>query len=638
MDTKLIPIWQWMLLLALLAGAVYTTETLIQHERQIARGQQLRHEIASAGQLRALLESELNIPLYLTIGLTAHVQARNGDISPAEMHLLLPELAHQARHIRNIGVAPGNTLRYIYPLMGNEQALDLYYPDLPEQWPDIAAIIEQREARLVGPVQLIQGGTAFIYRVPVYMNADSYWGIISTVVDIDSVWALLQRQTTEQEVQVAIRGVSPQGVSGQAFYGDNRLFFDDSLQLDISLRGALWQMALRSSTTAADHALLLRSISYGSTAVLLALLLWLFISHQSLRRSAAAQQHTKLYLRGIMDNVADAIITTDPDGIIEQANMSCYPMFGYSPASLPGHHWSILLAEPQRLDELYSATSDAHNEYLTSGRRRDNSQFSLAVSRSRLQLLQQTKQLLVLRDISAHLHAEQLKQQFISTVSHELRPPIAAISGALGLLMSGAGGTLSSSQLRMLQLAKNNCQQVLTLQESLLDVEKAASGTLSLDMQQVDLYTLLQLCIKQCHLLHPTVQLQLNGDDSAKQLTVNADAARLQQIVSYLLHNAVRYSGENGQVQLSLSQEGKHARIMVQDNGNGVAEHRIPQLFSRFNQTDKTDRVLQSGTGLGLAVSRSIINQMQGSIGFKPAPQQGSCFYIDLPITGAIPG
>lgn len=638
MDTKLIPLWQWILLLVLLAGAVYATETLVQHERQMARGQQLRHEIASAGQLRALLESELNIPLYLTIGLTAHVQARNGDISPAEMHLLLPELAHQARHIRNIGVAPANTLRYIYPLQGNEQALGLHYPDLPQQWPDIAAIIEQREARLVGPVQLIQGGTAFIYRVPVYMNADDYWGIISTVVNIDSVWALLQRQTTEQQVQVAIRSISPQGISSSAFYGDDRLFYDDSLQLDISLRGALWQMALRATATPADHARLLRAVSYSCTIILLALLLWLFISHQSMRRSAAAQQHTKLYLRGIMDNVADAIITTDPDGIIEQANMSCLPMFGYTAASLPGHHWSILLAEPQRLDELYSATSDAQHEYVTSGRRRDDSQFPLAVSRSRLQLQQHTKQLLVLRDISAHQHGEQLKQQFISTVSHELRTPVAAISGALSLLMSGAGGNLSSSQLRMLQLAKSNCQQLLSLQDSLLEVEKTASGTLSLQMQPVVLYPLLQHCIKQCYLLHPALQLQLSCDDADQQLSVTADAGRLEKIVSYLLQNAVRFSGENGRVQLSLSRYGQQARIMVQDNGNGVAEHRLPQLFNRFSQADKTDGALHSGTGLGLAVSRSVINQMHGSIGYKPAPQQGSCFYIDLPITETIAG
>ena len=619
-------------MLALLAASVYTTEHLVQRNKQLARGEQLRHEIASAGQLRALLESELNIPLYLTIGLTAHVQARNGDISPAEMHLLLPELAHQARHIRNIGVAPGNTLRYIYPLIGNEQALNLYYPDLPEQWPDIKAIIEQREARLVGPIQLVQGGSAFIYRVPVYMNADDYWGIISTVVNIDSVWALLKRQTIEQEVEVAIREVSAQGSTSRAFYGDDRLFYDDSLQLDINLRGALWQLALRSSKQPADQALMWRSISYSSTAVLLGLLIWLFVSHQSMRRAAAAHQRSQQYLRGIMDNVTDTIITTDADGVIEQANMSCQPMFGYTPTSLRGHHWSMLLAEPQRLDELYSATSTAGDEYLTSGRRRDNAQFPLTVCRSQLALQHQTRQLLVLRDVSAHQHAEQLKQQFISTLSHELRTPVSAIASALSLIMSGAGGNLSTSQMRMLKLAKSNCEQLLALQETVLEVERTASGTLPLIIKPVVVYPLLQQCVKDCHVLHPNVQLELLCDTAERQLQLFADAAKLQLVVTHLLHNAVRFSSEYGKVQLSLSRVGQHGRIMVQDNGSGVAEHQVSQLFQRFRQDDKADGATHAGTGLGLAVSRSIINQMQGVMGYKAAAIQGSCFYIELPV------
>lgn len=636
MDTKLIPLWQWILLLLMLLGAGYATETLIQHEQRISRSQLLRHEIASAGQLRALLESELNIPLYLTIGLTAYVQTRNGDISPAEMHMMLPELAHQARHIRNIGVAPGNTLKYVYPLTGNEQAINLYYPDLTEQWPDISAIIEQREARLVGPVQLIQGGSAFIYRVPVYLNANDYWGIISTVVDIDSVWALLARQAAEQQVKVAIRNISTNGQSSTAFYGDDSLFYDDSLQLDINLRGALWQMALRSAVLPPDRTDMIRLSSYSFTAVVLALLLWLFITLQSLRRSAAEQQHTRQYLRSIMDNVADVIITTDPEGLIEQVNMACKPMFGYLPLSLSGHHWSTLLAEPQRLDELYSATSVTGAEYSTTGRRRDDSEFPLAVSRSQLQLNHETKQLLVLRDLSSHHHNEQLKQEFIATVCHELRSPVSAMSGALGLVMSGAAGDLSAAQLRMLQLAKTNSRQLLSLLDDIIEVERIASGTLTLHLEPVTLYPLLQQCVKDFHLLHPALQLQLQCEPALHTVQALVDAARLQQIVNHLLYNAARFSAADGEVIVSLSQQHDKLRIMVQDNGEGVPEHVKPVLFRRFSQSGLPDGKLSNATGLGLSVGRSLISQMQGSMGYKPAPGQGSCFYIDLPYIASL--
>lgn len=635
-DKTLLTFWQWLLLLVLLLGAVWATETLVTHEQQHQRSQLLRHEIASAGQLRALLESELNIPLYLTIGLAAHIQANNGDISPTEMQLLLPELVHQARHIRNIGIAPGNTLRYVYPLSGNEKAIGIYYPDLAEQWPDIAAIIERREARLVGPIALVQGGSAFIYRLPVYLNAEDYWGIISTVVDIGSVWALLQRQTTEQEVKIAIRSLNAAGQPGPAFYGDDSLFYDDSLLLGISLRGALWQMALRSVAAVPDRSSQIRLLSYSISALLLGLLLWLFMSRQRLRHSMHAQQRSKRYLQSIMDNVNDAIITTTPDGVIEQVNLSCLPMFNYTAGVLIGQHWSMLLAEPEKLPELYSATSNAKSEFETEGRRRDNSLFPIAVNRSHIQLQKQSKQLLVLRDLTERQQTEQLKQQFISTVSHELRTPLTSVSAALGLAVSGALGDLTESQQRMLKLAHTNCQQLSSLINDLLDVEKIASGTIKLELIPLALPALLAQCIDEMQLLQPGILLQLDCPPELTQLVVTADAGHLQQVVRHVIGNAIKFSPKGGTVQVSVSLVAANVRVTVTDQGQGVAEHFVPRLFSRFSQADSSDQRLHSGTGLGLAISRSLIHQMQGSMGYYPAALRGSCFYFELPYQPAL--
>lgn len=632
----LLSFWQWLLLLLLSLGAILATETLVKHEHEYARSQQFRHEVTSAGQLRALIESELSIPLYLTLGLTAHIQANNGKISDDEINVLLPDLAHQARHIRNIGIAPDNTLRFIYPKQGNEKAIGLYYPDLPEQWPEIAMIIAQREARLVGPVDLTQGGIAFIYRIPVYLGVDKYWGIISTVVDINSVWALLEKQTAEQEVQVAIRNLSELGHGGTVFYGDSRLFYDDSLLLSINLRGALWQMAVRSVAKPQDRIWQIRAAAYGGSVLLIFLLAWLLISRQHLRRSASAQQQSKLYLRSMMDNVTDAIITTTLDGTIEQVNMSCYPMFGYAANTLLGMHWSELLAQPQRLDELYSATSNAKTEFETQGRRRDNSHFPMMVIRSNIKLQQQQKQLLVLRDLSERHKTEQLKQQFISTISHELRTPLTSINGVLGLSVSGALGALNPSQQRMLQLAQANCQQLTGLVNDLLNVEKITRGTLTVELEPIQLPPLVQQCIEQAQLLHPDTPLTLNCPEQLQHITVNADAAHLQHVVQHLLSNAIKFSPDKAAVSVSISLLDEKVRVQVQDQGEGVAEHFVPLLFSRFNQADGSDSRTHSGTGLGLAISYSLISQMQGNMGYKPAPQHGSCFYFELPYIAAL--
>lgn len=639
MRNKFLPsFWQWLILIILLLIAISATEALVKHEQQHARSLQLRHEIASAGQLRALIESELNIPLYLTIGLTAHVQANNGDISPAEIHLLLPELVHQARHIRNIGIAPGNTLRYLYPSTGHEHAMGLHYPDLKDQWPDMQAVITEREARLVGPVSILQGGMGFIYRLPVFMNANSYWGMISTVVNIDSVWELLKQQTSEQEVQVAIRSLSPKGLASAAFYGDERLFHDDSMLIAINLRGALWQMAVRSLNPPLDYTKTIRTTAYSVTALLLALLCWLFMSRQHLRNSVAEQQRNKLQLTSIMDNVADAIITTTPDGFIEQVNLSGYRMFGYIAATLPGMHWSALLAEPKQLDEVYTATHDHHAEFETIGRRHDSSLFPLAVRRSTVRLQRQSRQLLVLRDLSDQQRTEQLKQEFISTISHELRTPLTSITGALGLATGGALGELNSSQLRILQLAKNNCQQLSKLVNTLLDVEKLASGNLQFELSELAVLPLLQQCIDEQQILAQPqqVSLRLSCPTYLQQVLVHADVTRLKQVLLHLLANAVKFSPADSTVQISLQLQQLRLRISIADQGEGVSEPLVAKLFSRYSPADHSGNPLHSSTGLGLAVSKNIINHMHGDIGYMPNTPKGSCFYIELPFDASI--
>ncbi|MBS7691187.1 CHASE domain-containing protein [Pseudomonas lalucatii] len=93
-----------------------------------------------------------------------------------ELQPWLDGLLRQGRHIRNIGLAPGNRIAFVYPLAGNERALGLYYPDQPQQWPAVQRLIASRAPGLDGPLQLVQGGRGLIYRVPVFLGDDSYWG------------------------------------------------------------------------------------------------------------------------------------------------------------------------------------------------------------------------------------------------------------------------------------------------------------------------------------------------------------------------------------------------------------------------------------------------------------------------------
>jgi PAS domain S-box-containing protein len=622
--------WHWLLLVTLAGLALLATETLVKHEQQLTRSQQLRQEVASAGQLKAMLESELNIPLYLTVGLASYVKASGGKVDKEELDVLLPGLVQQAKHIRNIGVAPGSRLQYIYPLAGNERAINLYYPDLPDQWPVVAEIIRSGQARLVGPLRLVQGGQAFIYRLPIFIPDDTYWGILSTVINIETIWSLLASSAAEQNVVMALRAKKPgQNEYGNSFFGEPDLFYDDSLLLNLAIRGADWQMAIRATGPAVNRGILLRTSLHVATLFLLILLAWLLYSRQQLRQAANELSHSESYLRAVTDNVLDAIVVTNDDGIIEDANLSCYRLYGYPTNSLQGLHWSMLLATPQNIDEIYSATSTPEQEFQCSGLRQDSSQFDISLTRSRLVQGQKQHQLLLIRDITERKRIEKLKNDFVATVSHELRTPLTAINGALGLAIGGALGDLNRSAQKMLTMAHNSCGQLNQLINDLLDTERLASGKMRFAITEVPLIPLLEQSITQIAAMQHNQHLVIDHDHE-KPYQVLADKGRLSQVCLNLLSNAVKFSPADSVVEIKLSEHGKMIRISIVDQGNGISPEFLPQLFKRFAQADNNTTRQHAGTGLGLAISKALIEQMNGHIGYQRFAQ-GSCFYFELP-------
>lgn len=629
----LLPAGQWLLLFTLLGTLIYATEQLVKHQQQLTRSELLKQEIASADPIRSLIESELNSPLYLSAALSAYIKASNGKVSVTEINLLLQGLVSQAQHIRNIGAAPNNHLLHLYPLQDNAKALGIYYPDLPDQWPQIKDIIAKRQAKLFGPIPLVQGGMGFIYRIPVYLaESDTYWGLISTVVNIDSVWQLVAKQATEQNIAIAIRPASNNEIVAPAFYGDNSLFYDASLLLDIELRGAKWQLAVRTLATLADQSSLIRLLCYSATGLIVVLLFWLLLSKQYLHRSMLEQQRSKRYLQTVMDNVADAIITTDLSGIIEHSNLPCYSIFGYLSATLPGMHWSTLLAEPSLTDDIVRTIADKNTEYETLGQRYDGSSFPLAIRLSAITLQQKPRHLIVLRDLSQWHKAEQLKQQFISNVSHELRTPLTSITGALGLIVGGALGNLAPAQARILQLALNNSQQLSQLINDLLDMEQLTNQSMKFNIKPVLIVEVIKQCVGSvktvCQENHQIIQIE--AAEQLNTIQILADKQRLTDVMLHLLVNACKFSPANSTIRVSITKASDLIRVTVIDNGKGVQESFVPNLFNRFTQADGSDTRNVGGTGLGLAISQVIMHNMHGSIGYYPNQPQGSCFYIEL--------
>lgn len=137
----------------------------------------------SAAGMRSRLESALNATVFLAQGLVAYVVGVGVPEEP-QVSRALKALYDADERIRNVGLAPGNKLTFIYPVTGNERAFGLRFENRPDQWPSVKKAIETRQSVLAGPVKLVQGGEAIINRTPVFLADGSYWGVISTVIDL----------------------------------------------------------------------------------------------------------------------------------------------------------------------------------------------------------------------------------------------------------------------------------------------------------------------------------------------------------------------------------------------------------------------------------------------------------------------
>lgn len=279
-----------LLLFALIAAASEFTA------RELARlglSEQRQETIAHAGAIRAVLESELNATAYLASGIESYILARNGQMGSSEIEAMLGALQRRGQHIRNIGVAPGNRLRFIYPVAGNEKAIGLYYPDNPQQWPAIEKIIADKTGLLAGPVQLIQGGEALIYRVPVFLEG-AYWGLISTVIDTGSLFHVVDPLLTQHDIRIALRGRDASGNRGDPFYGDPSVFDNPAVTLSIKVPGGHWTLAARPNTEPSGIPPLLVRIVGLATAGAIGILACQMLRNLYRRRFLIASQDSML--------------------------------------------------------------------------------------------------------------------------------------------------------------------------------------------------------------------------------------------------------------------------------------------------------------------------------------------------------
>jgi signal transduction histidine kinase len=242
----------------------------------------------------------------------------------------------------------------------------------------------------------------------------------------------------------------------------------------------------------------------------------------------------------------------------------------------------------------------------------------------------------ILHDVSARKKAERLKNEFISTVSHELRTPLTSISGSLGLIAGGVVGDISEGVRELVNIAKDNVVRLTLLVNDILDIDKLESGKLDVVCTHQDLRTIVQQALVQnsgyANRYGIDIVLQ-NSQMPVQPIQVHVEASRLLQVMANLLSNAIKFSPPDGKVEVSVEVVESRARIAVRDHGPGIPEDFRGRIFEKFAQADGGNTRTRGGSGLGLCISKAIVERFGGTIGFDSIPGDGSTFYFTLPLS-----
>ncbi len=238
---------------------------------------------------------------------------------------------------------------------------------------------------------------------------------------------------------------------------------------------------------------------------------------------------------------------------------------------------------------------------------------------------------LVLRDISQRKEMDRLRDDFVSTLTHDLRTPLLAAIQTLGFLEDGTLGELNEKQTDMIQMMTQNNRDLLGLVNVLLEVYKYESGQQRLVMDTVNLHELIQNIGKELQALALQKKQTLTIHVSSDTPMVRGDKQELRRVFINLIGNAIHHTPGGGQIEIFKSEPADAANLVlnVKDTGRGIPAQDIPKLFQRFSQG--TSKVRSSGTGLGLYLSRQIIEAHHGKIWVNSTEGKGTCFSVSLP-------
>jgi two-component system sensor histidine kinase VicK len=234
---------------------------------------------------------------------------------------------------------------------------------------------------------------------------------------------------------------------------------------------------------------------------------------------------------------------------------------------------------------------------------------------------------IVLQDITRQQKLDNMRKEFVANVSHELRTPLTSIKTYAETLLDGAIDDRETA-MGFLKVINDESERMSLLVSDLLELSRIDSDQVALEMDVVDLVALLRLAIRQGQILAGQKEQTIRFTPPDTVCFIEANAARINQVVSNIISNAVKYSPENTSIKISMEITEKYYRVFIKDQGMGIPQESLNRVFERFYRVDKARSRAQGGTGLGLAIVKEIMEEHGGRVHASSQPGQGTTMVL----------
>ena len=343
---------------------------------------------------------------------------------------------------------------------------------------------------------------------------------------------------------------------------------------------------------------------------------------EALQRQAARVEVERSKLAAVLEQMTDGVLIADADGRIQFANPAAERLFEIPGA--PGRTVAEVLRQHQ-LVEAWQRSRETGEE--------QSGTVELPSRRRFLQLVvlpdrKTGGSLLLAQDLTRVRRLETVRRDFISNVSHELRTPLASLKALTETLRDGALEDPKAAP-RFLGRIETEVDALTQMAAELLELTRIESGQVPLELAKVSPVSLLNSAADRMRAQAERAGLALRSEVPADLPQVRADAARLEQVLVNLIHNAVKFTRPGGEVVLSAQTDGEFVRFIVRDTGVGIPADDLERIFERFYKSDRARS--GGGTGLGLSISRHLVEAHGGKIWAESTEGQGSTFSFTIP-------